>query len=155
MLSMTCVVCGITTCMACGITTCVACGITTCVACGITTSVARGITTCVARGITTSVARGITTCVAHGITTCMMCMCLVLEASFDNVKLLFVYSVEFLYGGHLGTSKWFAITEVSTIQRLSYYVFNNLYIWTQKAVCFREVSVVRGVCYKRFFCIPM
>ena len=56
------------------------------------------------------------------ITTCVVCMCLVSKAAFDNVKLLFVYSVKFLHDGHFGTSKWFATTEVYTIQRLSYYV---------------------------------
>ena len=55
-----------------------------------------------------------------------------------------------LYNGHFGNRKAFCCTEVSTVQRL-FYMHSHLSGPT-KTVCYREVSAIGGICYKRLHC---
>ena len=57
-------------------------------------------------------------------------------------------TVEPLYKGHLGTCKKLCYTEVFTIQRLC--CVDSSPLGPTQAVCYREVSAIGGVCYKRF-----
>ena len=50
----------------------------------------------------------------------------------------------------LGTEKQFAIWRFPLFR--GYFIHTVIHI-TSKAVCFREVFTIRGVCYKRFCCI--
>ena len=66
-------------------------------------------------------------------------------------KICTQYTVGPLYNEHFGNRKQFVIQRFPLFRGYTFHMHSNL-CGPTKAVCYREVSTIRGVCFKRFHC---